>query len=116
MESYPLARISLAELLQHDGYRVFQAADREAAISCIDKNLDLAVVLSDLDMPHWKSLLRHARTFVPKALILGMVGFRSVPEPAELEHRGIYQCLRKPLMFENVHQAIVNHTAGDSKR
>ena len=108
-EKYPLARVSLAELLQYDGYRVFQAADRDTAISCIDENLDLAALLTDLDMPRWKSLVRHARTIVPKALVLGMAQLHLVPEPTELQRRGIHVCLKKPLIYEDVRQSIFNH-------
>jgi hypothetical protein len=64
--------------------------------------LDLAVLLTDLDMPRWKSLVRHAQTIVPKALVLGMAQFHLVPEPSELQRRGIHVCLKKPLMFEDV--------------
>ena len=115
-EKYPLARVSLAELLQYDGYRVFQAADRDAAISCIDDNLDLAVLLTDLDMPRWKSLVRHAQTIVPKALVLGMAQLHLVPEPSELQRRGIHACLPKPLMYQDVRQSIVNHIGSNVKK
>jgi DNA-binding NtrC family response regulator len=115
-ERHPIARVSLAELLQYDGYRVFQAADRDAAISCIDENLDLAVLLTDLDMPRWKSLVRHAQTIVPKALVLGMAPFHLVPESSELQRRGIHVCLEKPLMFEEVRQSIVNHIGSNVKK
>jgi DNA-binding NtrC family response regulator len=115
-ERHPIARVSLAELLQYDGYRVFQAADRDAAISCIDENLDLAVLLADLDMPRWKSLVRHAQTAVPKALVLGMAQFHLVPEPSELQRRGIHVCLAKPLMFEEVRQSIVDHIGSNVKK
>ncbi|HSE91313.1 MAG TPA: hypothetical protein VLJ79_34210 [Candidatus Binatia bacterium] len=115
-EKYPLARVSLAELLQYDGYRVFQAGNRDAAITCIDENLDLAVLLTDLDMPRWKSLVRHAQTIVPKALVLGMVPFHLVPEPSELQRRGIHVCLAKPLMYEDVRQSIVDHIGSNVKK
>jgi CheY-like chemotaxis protein len=115
-EKYPLARVSLSELLQYDGYRVFQAADRDAAISCIDENLDLAVLLTDLDMPRWKSLVRHARTIVPNALVLGMAQFHLVPEPLELQRRGIHVCLKKPLIYEDVRQSIFNHIGSNVKK
>ena len=115
-EKYPLARVSLAELLQYDGYRVFQAGDRDAAISCIDENLDLAVLLTDLDMPRWKSLVRHAQTIVPKAMVLGMARFPLVTEPSELQRRGIHVCLKKPLVFDEVRQSIVNHLGSNVKK
>jgi DNA-binding NtrC family response regulator len=115
-EKYPIARISLAELLQYDGYRVFQAPDRDTAISCIDENLDLAVLLTDLDMPHWKSLVRHAQAIVPKALVLGMAQFHLMPEPSELQRRGIHACLAKPLMYQEVRQSIVNHIGSNVKK
>ena len=115
-EKHPVARASLAELLQYNGYRVFQAADRNAAISCIDENLDLAVLLTDFDMPRWKSLVRHAQATVPKALVLGMARFHLVPEPSELQRRGIHLCLEKPLMIDDVRQSIVNYFGGNVKK
>ena len=70
------------------------------------------MLLADLDLPHWKSLVRHAQTIVPKALVLGMAQFHLVPEPTELQRRGIHACLAKPLMFEEVRQSIINHIGG----
>jgi DNA-binding NtrC family response regulator len=115
-ETHPLARVSLAELLQLDGYRVFQAPDRDAAISYIDKNLDLAVVLADLEMPRWQSLVSHAQVTVPEAMVLGMARFHSAPGASELERRGIHVCLEKPLMYEDVRQSIVNYFGGEGKK
>ncbi len=105
-EGYPTALSSLSELLRYDGYRVIEAADTHAAISQIDANLDLAAVLADLDMPNWKLLVQHASVIVPKAFVLGMAQVQSMPESLELQRRGIHLCLAKPLVFEDLRQAI----------
>jgi CheY-like chemotaxis protein len=72
-ENYPIARASLADLLSYDGYKVFQAENVKAALSCINKVDDLSVLLADLDMFGWRSIIRHAvRT--TDALVIAMEG------------------------------------------
>jgi CheY-like chemotaxis protein len=114
-EWYPTALSSLCELLRYEGYRVVEAADTDAAISHIDANLDLAAVLADLDMPNWKSLVQHASVTVPKAFVLGMARVQSMPESSELQRRGIHLCLPKPLVFEDLRQAIQQGLTGARK-
>jgi hypothetical protein len=41
-EQHPILRASLAGLLSHDGYRVFQAENLNATIYCINRATDLA--------------------------------------------------------------------------
>ena len=111
-EGYPTALSSLSELLRYEGYRVIEAADTHAAISHIDANRDLAAVLADLDMPNWKLLLQHASVIVPKAFVLGMAQLQSMPESSELQHRGIHLCLAKPLVFQDLRQALRRGLSG----
>ena len=114
-EGYPTALSSLSELLRYEGYRVIEAADTHAAISQIDANMDLAAVLADLDLPNWRLLVQHASVIVPKAFILGMAQVQSMPESSELQRRGIHLCLPKPLVFQDLRQALRQRLAGGVK-
>jgi CheY-like chemotaxis protein len=102
-------------LLRYEGYRVIEAADTHAAISQIDANLDLAAVLADLDLPNWRLLVQHASVIVPKACILGMAQAQLMPESSELQRRGIRLCLPKPLVFQDLRQALRQRLAGGVK-
>jgi CheY-like chemotaxis protein len=114
-EGYPTALSSLSELLRYEGYRVIEAADTHAAISQIDANMDLAAVLADLDLPNWRLLVQHASVIVPQAFILGMAQAQSMPESSELQRRGIRLCLPKPLVFQDLRQALRRRLAGGVK-
>jgi DNA-binding NtrC family response regulator len=103
-EQHPILRASLAALLSHDGYRVFQAEDLNATISYIDRITDLAVLLADLDMPGWKSIVQHALDKAPDAFVVAMAGVERIPEI--LNQHGVQVCLQKPLIYKDVRQAI----------
>lgn len=105
-EKHPIVRASLAALLSHDGYRVFQAENMNATLSCINRIPDLAVLLADLDMPGWKSVVQHALDTAPDALVVAMSGVERIPEISALNQRGVQVCLQKPLIYKDVRQAI----------
>jgi DNA-binding NtrC family response regulator len=105
-EQHPILRASLAAFLSHDGYRVFQAEDLNATISCINRITDLAVLLADLDMPGWKSILQHASNKAPDTFVVAMAGVERIPEISDLNRRGVQMCLQKPLIYKDVRQAI----------
>jgi DNA-binding NtrC family response regulator len=118
-EKYPIARAALAALLSYDGYRVFQAENLNAAISRINAVQDVAVLLADLDMPGWRTIVRHAlRT--RDAVVIGMEGSHPISEMYDLSERGICLCLQKPIIYKNLRTTIeenirVRH-AGDFVR
>jgi DNA-binding NtrC family response regulator len=105
-ERLPLLRTSLAALLSHDGYRVFQAENVNATISCINRITDLDVLLADLDMPGWKSILRYALNAAPDAFVVAMAGVERITETSALNQHGVQVCLQKPLIYKDVRQAI----------
>lgn len=61
-EKHPMARAALAVLLTQDGYEVYQAENLRTATSAINQIDRLAVLLVDLEMPEWRSIIRHAYT------------------------------------------------------
>jgi DNA-binding NtrC family response regulator len=105
-EQHPILRASLAALLSHDGYRVFQAENLNATISCINTITDLAVLLADLDMPGWKSIVQHALDRAPDVFVVAMAGVERIPEISALNQCGVQVCLQKPLIYKDVRQTI----------
>jgi DNA-binding NtrC family response regulator len=104
-EQQPLARASLADLLTYDGYRVFQADDVKAAWSCIKAVENPAVLLADLDMFGWRSIIRHAvRT--TNAFVIAMEGSYPFSKIYDLKERGVGACLRKPIIYNDLRAAI----------
>jgi DNA-binding NtrC family response regulator len=105
-EQHPILRASLAALLSHDGYRVFQAEDLNATISCINRIRDLTLLLVDLAMPGWKSIVQHALDTAPDAFVVAMAEVESIPEISDLNQHGVQMCLQKPLIYKDVCRAI----------
>jgi DNA-binding NtrC family response regulator len=104
-DKHPIARAALALLLTYDGYRVFQADSLKAAVSHINYNEDLAVLITDLEMPQWRSIVRHA-VKTTHALVIGMEGNHPVSKMYDLHQRGIRLCLQKPINYNNLRKVI----------
>jgi DNA-binding NtrC family response regulator len=106
-ENNSVARASLADLLSLDGYRVFQADNVKAALSCINRVDDLKVLLADLDMFGWRSIIRHTvRT--TDALVIAMEGNYPFSKIYDLREHGIQACFPKPIVYYDVRRAILN--------
>jgi DNA-binding NtrC family response regulator len=105
-EKHPLLRASLAALLSHDGYRVFQAENPNTTVSLISRIDDVAVLLLDLDMPGWRSILQHALNTAPDAFVIAMAGVEPIPELSDLQQSGVQVCLQKPLVYSDVRRAV----------
>lgn len=101
-----MTRAILVNLLSCDGYRVFQEDNVNTAISSINRTNDLAVLFVDLDMPGWKSLVRHALNMTPRAFIIAMGESDPIPEISDLKQAGIQVCLNKPLMYNDLRRAL----------
>ncbi len=115
-EREPVARESLSELFRDEGYRVLEATDSIAAINHINNDQGLRVILTDLDMLAWHSIIIHAGAVVPNAFILCMVGHASIHEVTEAQRLGAHGYFFKPLEFVELHQSIQNLLAGKPLR
>jgi DNA-binding NtrC family response regulator len=104
-DQHHIARAALAYLLTYDGYRVFQADSFKAAVSHINYNEDLALLIADLEMPDWRSIVRHA-VKTTQALVIGMEGYHPISKIYDLRERGIRLCLQKPINYNDVRKAI----------
>jgi DNA-binding NtrC family response regulator len=105
-EEDAIMRATLAALLSCDGYRVFQAENLNAAISCLQRVNDLTVLFADLNMPGWKSMVDYAKQTSPDTFVIAMAGNDAIPEISDLRRYGIQAFLQKPLLYNDVRQAL----------
>lgn len=103
-DNHPIARATLAALMSYDGYRVFQA-NSLTAMSCISNVDNLAVLVIDLEMQGWRSIVRYA-AMTTAASIVAMEGEHSIAEPYDLKQRDIAVSLKKPIIYNDLRMAI----------
>ena len=98
-----VARQSVVEVLQEEGYQVYEAADGQAAIEALEE-LDLDLVLCDLKMPgaDGLSVLKRVRERYPQTMFMLMTAYGSVETSVEALRLGAQDYLLKPLLFEDV--------------
>jgi len=114
-ELEPISRMSLSELLRDEGYRVVEAADSGAAVSQLTTEQDLKIILADLEMPSWTSIIKHARVNMPESFILGMVRYGALSNALEAQQLGAHAYLIKPLSFNEVNQWIQRCLSGQAE-
>jgi DNA-binding NtrC family response regulator len=113
-EREPTARSSLSELLREEGYRVIEAADSSAAADQLSSDPNIRIILTDLEMPSWASIVKLARSQLPESFILGMLRYGALANALEAQRLGAQAYLLKPLDFAEVNQWIQRCLAGQS--
>lgn len=113
-ELEPISRMSLSELLREEGYHVVEAADSNAAITHLCRERGIRIILVDLEMPSWASIIGHACANLPQSFILGMVRYGSLSNALQAERLGAHAHLIKPLIFKDVNQWIQSCLTGQS--
>ena len=98
-----LARHSLAEALQDEGYLVYEAADGNVALQVLEER-EIDVVLSDLKMPGLDGLaiLQKVRELYPQTMVLLMTAYASVETVIDALRLGAQDYLLKPLLLDDV--------------
>ncbi len=114
-EQEPISRLSLCELLRNEGYHVVEAANSSTAIKQIGPEQDIKIILADLEMPSWSSLVEHARSTMPKSFILGMVRYGAFANALKAQEIGAHAYLTKPLAYNEVSQWIRRCLTGQSE-
>ncbi len=114
-EREPISRTSLSDLLREEGYLVVEAADSGTALNHLNRDPSIKVILSDLEMPSWATIVKQARSQLPNSLILGMVRFGAVANGREAQRLGAQAYLVKPLEFADVNQWIQRFLTGRSQ-
>jgi DNA-binding response OmpR family regulator len=106
VERESVARTSLSELFRDGGHQVHEAPDSNSAIVEINNDPGVKVVLLDVEMPSWRSVVTHARDTLPTAVILGMSAQDSNHVVLEAQQLGVHGYLVKPLLFDDVCETI----------
>ena len=98
-----LARRSLVELLQEEGYQVHEAADGTTALHLLGE-IDFDLILSDIKMPGADGIavLKKARETHPQTMVILMTAYASVDTVVEALRFGAQDYLLKPLLLEDV--------------
>jgi len=113
-EREPTARSSLSELLREEGYRVVEAADSGTAVGQLSSVPSIRIILTDLEMPSWASIVKLARSQIPESFILGMLRYGALANALEAQRLGAQGYLLKPLDFAEVNQSIKRYLSGQS--
>ena len=111
-ESEATARVSLSELLRDEGHSVVEAADNVSAVSELSRDPSIQVILVDLEMPSWTSIIQQARLNLPNSFILGMVRYGALANALQAKQLGANTHLVKPLSFAEVNQWIQRYLTG----
>ncbi len=114
VENEATSRISLSELLREEGYRVVEAAESNSAVNQLQNDPSIKIVLTDLEMPSWTSIIQQARSQSPEPFILGMLRHDALANAVEAQRLGAQAYLIKPLDFAEVNQWIQRYLIGQS--
>jgi len=112
-ERDPSARSSLAELFRASQYRVGEAADYDAVVTQIKKDSSIEVLLIDIALPKWRSIVPYAKHNLPSSAIIAMGTLNLDAIVNDCQSLGVHEYLLKPLIFEDVMQAISRVLARD---
>ncbi|HEY2923102.1 MAG TPA: sigma-54 dependent transcriptional regulator, partial [Candidatus Binatia bacterium] len=102
-DDHEVARKSIQQYLQQEGYRVEEVADGESAIEAINA-ADFDLVITDLKMPAASGLevLKHVREVAPNTLVIVATAFGSVESAIEALRLGAHDYIIKPIIFEEL--------------
>jgi two-component system response regulator HydG len=112
VERESVARTSLSELFRDEGHRVHEAPDSNSAIVQINNDPDVKVIMLDVEMASWRTVVTHARDTLPAAIILGMSAQDSNRVVLEAQRLGVHGFLVKPLLFDDVCKTILRLMTG----
>jgi len=113
-ESEATSRMSLSELLREEGHRVVEAAESSIAVKQLQNDPSIKIILMDLEMPSWTSIIQQARSRLPEPFILGMLRHDALANTVEAQRLGAHTYLIKPLDFAEVNQWVQRYLTGQS--
>lgn len=92
VEDEALVRMGIVDFLEDQGFRVFEAADADEAISLLTKVAEISVLFTDVDMPGGMDGLRLAAAvrdrWPPIKIIVTSGHLRG--DPANLPHDAVF--------------------------
>lgn len=96
VEDDALVRFDLAQTLEAEGYKTFEAADAAEAIAVLEANSEIRVVFTDIQMPGTMdglALARYVRLRWPPTIIIVSSG-RCSPRTDEMPNGAVF--MEKP--------------------
>lgn len=106
-------RVMLKDILESEGYAVVTANDGEDAQRQFERRKeDIALILSDLGMPHCDGLqlFRHVRTIAPQVPFIICTGYSNPESQSEVEKSGVNGILLKPFKVEQILEIVQRFT------
>jgi two-component system cell cycle sensor histidine kinase/response regulator CckA len=101
VEDEAMLRAIAVEMLESDGFAVFDAGDGIEALEVLKANPQIGLLVSDVKMPRMDgyALVEAALAFKPDLKVLMMTGYAEMTPPKALKARQI-QVLHKPFNLE----------------
>ena len=106
VEDDALVRFDLAQTLEADGYKTFEAADAAEAIAVLEENVEIRVVFTDIQMPgamDGLALSHYVRKRWPPTIIVVSSG-RCSPSKNEMASGALF--VAKPYVPEALTQVL----------
>jgi two-component system KDP operon response regulator KdpE len=108
VDDEPTARISLAEILRLEGYKVATAASGEEALSLLNKSSPFDMVVLDIKMPGMDGLevTRVVREQYPNTVIILLTAFGTLETAIEAVRQGASDYLLKPSSISEILESV----------
>jgi CheY-like chemotaxis protein len=106
VEDEPLLLMVAAEVMRDAGYSVFEAGEGRSALSILEKNPDIDLLLTDIKMPGMNGyqLAEAGLALRPDLKVLLMTGYAQDPVPRQMTEAGV-RVLYKPFDIDRLPQA-----------
>ena len=103
VEDEPLLLMLAAETMRDAGYAVFEAGEGKAALSILEKNPAIDLLLSDIRMPGMSGyqLAEAGLALRPDLKVLFMTGYTQDPVPRQMTAAGV-RVLYKPFNIDRL--------------
>ena len=104
---YETDRLLVRDVFEKSNWRLFEAADRPAAIRCLTRN-PVQVVIAAHDLPewNWQNVLADTRLFAPAPQLIVAARHADAVLWAEVLNVGAYDLLAQPFDRDEVERVV----------
>lgn len=106
VERNALTRKNLAQHFRVDGHHVYEAKDAASATDHLKAHNEIEIVLLDVDIPSWRSVLTYGRENLPRATILCMGNLDSTVVIRKVFQLGVDDYLIKPIAYDQIREIV----------
>lgn len=106
----------LSQVLEKEGYTVDTANSGLEALSILQKNKKIALVITDLKMPGMDGLelLREARKLKTKTRFIMMTAYGEIETYLDAINMGAFDYLNKPMEINDIRKAVKKALQGNN--